>query len=140
VVIRSGDREKSISRSYSYATLDDLLTELPDLIHPMDSLATIAAATLDTVPCPEGVMPIVLAPGHAAVFFHEICGHPLEGDIVISNTSYLKSWIGRRVAEEWVTLVDDPAPDTSKISHCIDDEGTPSRPAYLIERGVLREP
>jgi TldD protein len=140
VFIRSSDREKSISRSYSYASLDDLLTQLPDLIHPIDSLATIAAATLDTVPCPEDTMPVVLAPGHAAVFFHEICGHPLEGDIVISNTSYLASWIGRRVAEEWMTLVDDPAPGSSKISHHIDDEGTPSRPAYLIKQGVLQEP
>lgn len=140
VFVRSGEREKSISRSYSYATFDDLLTALPDLIHPMDSLATIAATTLETVPCPEGAMPVVLAPGHAAVFFHEICGHPLEGDIVISNTSYLAPLMGRRLAGEWVTLIDDPAPATSKISHNVDDEGTPSRPAYLIEQGVLREP
>ncbi len=138
--LRSGDREKSINKIYSYFTLDDLLAALPDLIQPMDSLVTNAVATLDTVPCPEGEMPVVLAPGHAGVFFHEICGHPLEGDIVISNTSYLAPWIGRRVTEEWVTLVDDPALNTSKIAHSIDDEGTLSRPAYLIERGVLREP
>ncbi len=136
----TNNSEKSISCSYAYSSVRELLDALPDLVDPICSQVPIAVATLQTMSCPSGEMPIILSPGQSAVFFHEVCGHPLEGDIVASGTSYLAPWIGSRVAEEYVNLVDDPTPGSSKMSHRIDDEGTLSRTVHLLEHGIVREP
>jgi TldD protein len=136
----SDSHAASISRSYACTTFQELVAALPGLIEPICDLRTIVDAACESVPCPRGEMPVILDAGHAAVFFHEVCGHPLEGDIVASGTSYLAPLLGERVAEEYLTVLDDPTAGSSKVAHVIDDEGIPSRPAYLIERGIVREP
>lgn len=140
VFAQAGEKERSIRRSYAYPSLQMLLEALPNLTDEGDALANTANATLHTVACPRGEMPVILSPGHAAVFFHEVCGHPLEGDIVVNRASYLASRSGDRVAEEYVTLVDDPSPALAKVAYRIDDEGTPARPVHLLKRGMIQEP
>jgi TldD protein len=74
------------------------------------------------------------------LLFHEICGHPLEGDIVASGTSYLGSRIGSRVAPACLTLRDDVDSPRCVAGYELDDEGAPPATARLIEAGVLTEP
>jgi len=83
----------------------------------------------------------VLPPGaDAGVFLHEVCGHPLEGDVVARGGSYLAARRGQRVAGEHVTVVDDPCRGAGSLGYALDDEGTPARAAPLIQRGVVTEP
>jgi TldD protein len=92
-------------------------------------------------PCPEGEMPVVFPPGAASgSFFHEVCGHPLEGDVVARRGSYLATRLGQRVAEEFVTVTDDPTEGRASLHYTFDDEGQPARPAALLERGVVEQP
>jgi TldD protein len=87
-----------------------------------------------------GEWPVVLGPGQCALFFHEVCGHPLEGDVVASGTSYLGPQLGRRVGPGCLTLHDDVSSPRSFARYALDDEGVPAATVPLIEAGVVTEP
>ena len=98
-------------------------------------------ARAQAAPCPSGALTIVLAPGSdAGVLFHELCGHPLEGDVVLRQASYLATRRGERVAPEFVTVSDDPTAGTGGVAYSLDDEGTPARSADLLHGGRVAEP
>jgi len=87
-----------------------------------------------------GEWPVVLAPGHCGLFFHELCGHPLEGDVVASGTSYLGSLLGRQVGPDCLTVHDDVSSPHSSVRYALDDEGVPPTTVALVEAGVVTEP
>jgi TldD protein len=115
--------------------LDDLeathITQAAD-----DVRARLAVPVADELPeRPD----LVLLPGLAGSFFHEVVGHPMESDVVASGTSYLGMWMGERVAPEWLSVVDGAQRAVSGYRSAIDDEGTPCRDAWLIDRGRVGE-
>jgi TldD protein len=92
-------------------------------------------------PCPEGELPVVFPPGGASgSFFHEVCGHPLEADVVARRGSYLATRLGQRVAEEFVTATDDPTEAQASMHYAFDDEGSPARRVLLLDRGIVAQP
>lgn len=100
-----------------------------------------ARAKLGEVPCPRGPRTVVLPPGSdAGVFFHEVCGHPMEGDVVSREASYLARRRGERVAADFVTVADDPTEGTGGVGYRFDDEGTPARAATLVRQGRVDAP
>jgi len=100
-----------------------------------------ARSKLDERPCPRGPLTVVLPPGSdAGVFFHEVCGHPLEGDVVSRGASFLARRRGERVAADFVTIVDDPTEGSGGVGYRFDDEGTPARPATLVHQGRVDTP
>jgi TldD protein len=72
------------------------------------------------------------------VMLHEAVGHGLEGDFNRKKTSTFSGMIGQRVASPGVTVVDDGTLPDRRGSLTIDDEGTPSGCAVLIEDGILK--
>ena len=90
--------------------------------------------------CADGILPVVLAAGAPALFFHEVYGHALEGDVVAGGGSYLGPLRGRAIAHELLTVVDDPLHPDAPAGLPVDDEGRPSRSVALIDRGVVGEP
>ncbi|MEU2156237.1 metallopeptidase TldD-related protein [Streptomyces sp. NPDC019396] len=88
---------------------------------------------------PDGA-DLVLLPGLAGAFFHEIAGHPMEADVVASGTSYLGARAGQRVAPEWLSVLDGGAHDGPGYRSPFDDEGTPCRTLPLIDRGSVGQP
>ena len=97
-----------------------------------------ALLNLDAEDAPAGPMPVVLGPGWPGVLLHEAVGHGLEGDFNRKGSSAFSNRVGEQVASELCTVVDDGAMDGRRGSLTIDDEGTPTEPTVLIERGVLR--
>lgn len=91
----------------------------------------------DTVP---SACHIGMPPGRAGAFFHELVGHPLEGDVVSSGTSYLQPLIGTPVAPPWLHVTDGAVHDLAGFRACVDDEGTPCGHARLVHAGVVQEP
>src|SRR5207247_2307121 len=47
---------------------------------------------------------------------------------------------GRPIAEELLTVVDDPLRPGSPAGHAVDDEGQPARPVTLLDRSRVGEP
>lgn len=92
----------------------------------------------DAVPCPAGVMPVILGGRAGGTMVHEACGHGLEADILEKDYSVYRGKTGQTVASEIVTLVDDATLPDLYGSYAFDDEGTPAARTVLIENGVLR--
>ena len=97
-----------------------------------------ALVNLDSVPAPAGTMPVVLGPGWPGVLLHEAIGHGFEGDFNRKGTSAFANSLGRKVASELCTVVDDGTLANRRGSLSIDDEGVPSQCTVLVENGVLK--
>ncbi|PPK67096.1 metallopeptidase TldD-related protein [Actinokineospora auranticolor] len=83
---------------------------------------------------------LVLPPGLAGSFFHEVVGHPMEADVVASGTSHLGGPAGRVVAPWWLTVADGATTAAAGYRSEVDDEGTPCREVRLIDAGRVGEP
>ena len=103
-----------------------------------DEAYRIATTNLESKPSPAGEMKVVLGPGWPAILIHEAVGHGLEGDFNRKKTSVFHDLVGKKVASEGVTIIDDGTIDKRRGSLNIDDEGTPTEKTVLIENGILR--
>ena len=103
-----------------------------------DEAYRIATTNLDSKPSPAGEMKVVLGPGWPAILIHEAVGHGLEGDFNRKKTSVFHDLVGKKVASDGVTIVDDGTIDNRRGSLNIDDEGTPTENTVLIENGILK--
>jgi len=97
-----------------------------------------AILNLSAVDAPAGVMPVVLAGGWPGILLHEAIGHGLEADFNRKKTSAFSNLIGKRVASDVCTIVDDGTLPFRRGSLNMDDEGTPTSCTMLIEKGILR--
>jgi TldD protein len=109
----------------------------------VDELARTAASRavskLSARPAPSGEVPVVLAGGSGGVLFHEACGHGLEADHIVKDSSVYCGQLGELVASPLVTLVDDGTVTGEWGAFAIDDEGRPAQRNVLIEDGVLTD-
>jgi TldD protein len=97
-----------------------------------------AILNLKAVDAPAGPMTVVLGAGWPGILLHEAIGHGLEADFNRKKTSAFSDRIGRVVASELCTIVDDGTLAFRRGSLNVDDEGTPTSRTTLIEKGVLR--
>jgi len=101
--------------------------------------ASRALAKLAAPKARAGEMPVVLSSTAGGTFIHEAIGHSLEADAVQEGSSpAYRGAIGRTIAPETITVVDDPTLPFQRGSFFFDDEGVAAAPAVLVERGVLR--
>ena len=97
-----------------------------------------ALLNLEATAAPAGTMDVVLGPGWPGILLHEAIGHGLEGDFNRKKVSAFSDCIGKKVASELCTVVDDGTIPSRRGSLNIDDEGTPTQRTVLIEKGILR--
>ena len=97
-----------------------------------------AIVLFDAVQPPAGEMPVVLGPGLTGVLLHEAIGHGMEADFNRKKQSTFATMIGKKVAEPFVTIVDDGTVPNLTGSINFDDEGTPSQKTVLVEKGILK--
>jgi TldD protein len=97
-----------------------------------------AILNLSAIEAPAGVMPVVLGGGWPGILLHEAIGHGLEADFNRKKTSAFSNLLGKRVASDVCTIVDDGTLPGRRGSLNMDDEGTPTGRTMLIEQGILR--
>jgi TldD protein len=97
-----------------------------------------AVVNLEAKPAPAGALPVVLGNAHSGVLLHEAVGHGLEADFNRKGLSRYSGEVGKPVASELVTVVDDGTLLAERGSLNVDDEGAESGETVLIENGVLR--
>lgn len=56
---------------------------------------------------PAGKLPVVLAAGASGILLHQAIGHGMEADFNRKNTSIYAEMLGKQVAPDFVTIVDD---------------------------------
>ena len=122
-------------------SLGDLTLGVEALAPLLDKLHEHVQAKRHAVAARGGLHTVVLAPELAGMLAHEAMGHPCEADLVLGG-SVTAGLVGQRIASELVTMIDAAhhfAGEETMIPVYADDEGTPSRDAVLIERGILKE-
>lgn len=85
-----------------------------------------------------GEMPVVLGPAHSGILLHEAIGHGMEADANRKNESIYADKIGKPIAKDIVTIVDDGSNPHERGSINVDDEATPSQRTVLVENGILQ--
>lgn len=134
--IGSGPAQRTSLRELAFATLAEL--QAADLSAAVDEVIARTRLKEIQVAPPEGPITIVLPSGaDAGVLFHEVCGHPLEGDVVLRRASFLASRMGEQVAPDFVTIVDSPLEGSGGLSFQCDDEGELATEVKLIDRGAV---
>lgn len=96
--------------------------------------------------CPEGRMDVVLGPSVAGLCAHECVGHPYEADRIwgregaqAGESFVTPDMVGKQVANECVTVIDDPTIPGSFGYYLYDEEGVRARPRYLLKNGVITD-
>src|SRR5512140_3617490 len=97
-----------------------------------------AIIQLDAREAPAGEMEVVLGPGWPGILLHEAIGHGLEADFNRKGTSAFTGLLGKRVASDKCTVVDNGTMPNRRGSINVDDEGSPTQNTVLIEKGILK--
>ena len=135
------ERNNSIENgSYGFGGrhMYDLLFMEKNWKNAVDKAYNQALVRLDAVEAPAGEQTVILGPGWPGILLHEAIGHGLEGDFNRKKTSAFADLVGKKVASEQITIVDDGTLLNKRGSLTIDDEGTPSQRTVLIENGILK--
>ena len=136
VVEKDGKRETGSSGAGGRVMYDDYIKQERWQAMADDALRQ-ALVNARAIPAPAGEMPVVLSPGWCGVLLHEAVGHGLEGDANRKNTSAFAGLMGKQVAANGITVIDDGTMHDRRGSLTIDDEGTPTARNVLIEDGKL---
>lgn len=105
-----------------------------------------ALALLAADPCPAGNMDLVLAPDQMVLQVHESIGHPLELDRILGDernyagtTFVTPDMFGSyQYGSELLNVTFDPTVSRQFASYAFDDEGTPAKRCFVIEKGILK--
>ena len=84
-----------------------------------------------------GEMPVVMGAGGSGILLHEAIGHTFEADFNRKGTSIFSDKIGKKVAENFINIIDDGTLEHNRGSINIDDEGNDVGKTYLVKDGVL---
>ncbi|MBN2227585.1 MAG: TldD/PmbA family protein [candidate division Zixibacteria bacterium] len=92
----------------------------------------------DAVVPEGGEMEVVLAPGDSGILLHEAIGHGMEADANRKGESIFADKINKKVAEDFVTIVDDGTLLHDRGALNVDDEANATEKTCLVENGILR--
>lgn len=94
-------------------------------------------ALFEAVKPSPGEMEVVLGAGSSGILLHEAIGHGMEADFNRKNISIFSDKINKKVAESFVTIVDNGTNLNVRGSLNIDDEANHTQNTYLVENGIL---
>ena len=87
---------------------------------------------------PAGEMEVVLSAGSSGILLHEAIGHGMEADFNRKEISIFSDKIGKQIANDFVTIVDDGTNPHIRGSINIDDEGNDTEKTVLVENGIMK--
>ena len=122
----------SRSRVAGYEFIESFNWE--DFVREISELASKASKA--SLP-PAGTYTAVIDPDVVGLLLHEAFGHASEGDLVEAGSSVLSGKIGKTVASEYVTIVDEGVVDGGYFVP-YDDEGVRKGKTVIVEKGILK--
>jgi len=84
-----------------------------------------------------GEMPVVLGAGGSGILLHEAIGHTFEADFNRKGTSIFSDKLNKKVAENFINIIDDGTLPNDRGAINIDDEGNDVKKTYLVKDGIL---
>ncbi len=136
--------ELSIDRILSYRSVDSLPDEAA-LLALAEEARDLLVAQLDAPRGEPYSGPVLLDGRAAAVFFHEVLGHRVEGHrmkLDHEGKTFLE-YVGRPILPDFIDIYDDPtlaelAGEDLNGFYAYDDEGVPAERAVIVEDGVFQ--
>jgi TldD protein len=135
-----------LQRYANFDWVDPSKEPTDDTVLAQVQLLTQQIAALQQAPLVEPFAgPTLLTGRAAAVFFHEVLGHRLEGfrQKDVSEGQTFTSKINQQILPDFITVRDDPT--TREINgqvllgyYPFDDEGVPAQNVILVDHGVLK--
>jgi TldD protein len=122
--------------SRAFRTGSELLTN--ELVDELSDEAVKKTSMLFDASKPKaGEMEVVLGAGESGILLHEAMGHAFEADFNRKNTSIFSDKMGQKIAESFVTIVDDGTIQGNRGALNVDDEGNATEKTTLVSNGVL---
>jgi TldD protein len=84
-----------------------------------------------------GEMEVVMSAGESGILLHEAIGHAFEADFNRKKTSIFSDKLNKKVAEDFITIVDDGTLPSDRGSLNFDDEGNPTENTVIVNKGIL---
>lgn len=84
-----------------------------------------------------GEMPVVLGAGGSGILLHEAIGHTFEADFNRKGESIFSDKLNKKVAENFINIIDDGTLPNDRGAINIDDEGFDVQKTYLVKDGML---
>jgi TldD protein len=124
---------------FDFSARDDIRFLTPERLKrlPREAVARTVKLFEAQTP-PAGEIPVVLAAGSSGILLHEAIGHGMEADFNRQGISVFSDMMNKKVAEPFVTIVDNGTNPNIRGSINVDDEGIPSQETVLVEDGVLK--
>lgn len=139
---------KKVNQDYNLVIQTSDLNELPDLKEFKSQILEKVELLYQLEKSQEMTSfagPVLLAPKPAGLFIHEVLGHRLEGNRLLSENEgrTFKDRLGQQIMHSGLSIYDDPqmkkyAGQSLVGSYAFDDEGTPAERVNLVEKGVLK--
>jgi TldD protein len=95
------------------------------------------ALLFDATKPKAGEMEVVMSAGESGILLHEAIGHSFEADFNRKKTSIFSDKMGKKVAENFINIVDDGTLPSNRGSLNFDDEGNPTERTVLVKEGIL---
>jgi len=132
---KNGKRERA---GWNLGGRKDFSFYTPEVVNEVAKTAVDRTLVLfDAVQPPAGEVPVVLGPGVTGVLLHEAIGHGMEADFNRKKVSIFCTMIGKKVAEPFVTIIDDGTIPGQLGSINVDDEGILGQKTVLVDKGIL---
>jgi len=137
IVVYATDGKKKTQSIFSKGTNGDYsFLDNINIDKEISNLCVTAIDKLTASYAPSGVMPVIIG-NDSGVLIHEACGHALEATSVADGDSVLSDYLGKRVARECVTIIDDGTIPNFYGTLSYDDEGEATKKNILIEKGIV---
>jgi len=81
----------------------------------------------------------ILGPEITGLLAHESFGHGMESDTVYKDRALAKEWKDKKIASDFVNIVDDSSLPCNHGSFFFDDEGEIAKPTHLIREGIVND-
>jgi len=135
-IMEENGRTESYGASRSYRMGSEFLTN--KLIDEISQEAVTKTALLFKATKPKsGEMEVVMAAGKSGILLHEAMGHSFEADFNRKNQSIFSDKMGKKIAPDFVSIIDDGTIPGNSGSINFDDEGNPSEKTTLVRNGIL---
>ena len=135
-IMEENGRIENSSVSRSFRKGFEFLTA--DLVDTLASEAIEKTALMFKADKPKaGEMEVVMAAGSSGILLHEAMGHSFEADFNRKGSSIFSDKMGAKIAENFVTVVDDGTLPNDRGALNIDDEGIKTEKTVLVHNGVL---
>lgn len=102
------------------------------------NVAEEALKMLHAKKAPSGLVTCISDPYISGLLAHEVMGHASEADEIVKSRSFLTRMVGKKVAADSISMIDDGSILGAYGYIPFDDEGTPSSKTSIIKDGIYQ--